>query len=274
MIVLTRYKKLYCPLVFSTALFLALFIIQASNLNLKAEERVLIFAASSLKEALEEIKSLHKNNTKILFSFASSSTLARQIEYGAEADIFLSANEKLTDYLQSKNLVLSENRKKIIGNRLVLIKYRPETHRKSERSPANPSILSYEKIKEAIKPPERIVIGDPLHVPAGIYTKKTFKLLGLWIWLKEKIAPAESARTALSHVNRGQASLGIVYYTDVQIASNVEIVGYLPDFESNKIEYDFSLLSNKNPATSFYEIIISEEAIKIFAKHGFIKSSQ
>jgi len=235
-----------------------------------AEERVLIFAAASLTNALTEVGDTFKvdpvaNPTKIkpVFSFASSSTLARQIAQGAPAHIYLSANQKWMDYLVTQNAVAANTRVTLLSNSLVLI------------APNSSAVNNIELSKQwdvtrAVND-SRIAVGDPDHVPAGRYAKQALTSLALWQQAIPLLARANNVRGALALVERGESPFGIVYATDAQVAKKVKTVATFPATSHKPIEYPVVMVNhNANSATTtFYQYLQTDTAQAIFEKYGF-----
>ena len=238
--------------------------------NVFAEERVTIFAAASLTNALTEVghtfKSDHiANPTQInpVFAFASSSTLARQIAQGAPAQIYLSANQKWMDYLVAQKAVVADSRTTLLRNSLVLIA--PNT-----TSINSVTLNKHWNITQAVGD-SRLAAGDPDHVPAGRYAKQALKNLELWPQAMPLLARSNNVRGALALVERGEAPFGIVYATDAKVAKKVKIVATFSDDSHNPIEYPLALVENTPSAatTAFYQYLQSDVAQAIFVKYGF-----
>jgi len=245
-------------------------IILTLSSNAIAQERVLIFAAASLTNALTEVGNTFKadaiaNPTAInpVFSFASSSTLARQIAQGAPAHIYLSANQKWMDYLVEQNAVAADSRVTLLHNSLVLIA--PNT------SPVdNVALTKHWNITQAVGD-SRVAVGDPDHVPAGRYAKQALSSLGLWQQAMPLLARTNNVRGALALVERGESPFGIVYATDAKIAAKVKTVATFPADSHKAIEYPLVMVDNNANAatTSFYQYLQSNVAQAIFVKYGF-----
>lgn len=239
-------------------LFAALFAVPATAAD------ITVFAAASLTDALNEIGKAYeaKTGNHVVFSFAASSTLARQIESSAGADMFLSADLDWMDYLDKKALLKPGTRKTLLGNHLVLIA---------------PSGL---KVKVKIAPHfdlagalgnSRLAIADPASVPAGKYGKTALTNLGMWDGVKDKLAIAENVRAALAYVARGETTLGIVYNTDAKIEPQVHVVGVFPDNSHKPILYPVALTKDARPAAADFETYLESPAAKaVFRKDGFI----
>ncbi|HEY2034336.1 MAG TPA: molybdate ABC transporter substrate-binding protein [Rhizomicrobium sp.] len=225
---------------------------------------VTVFAAASLTDALNEIGKAYeaKTGTHVVFSFAASSVLARQIENSAGADMFLSADLDWMDYLDKKNLIAPGTRHTLLGNHLVLI------------APAglkvNVKIAPHFDLADALGN-SRLALADPASVPAGKYGKAALTNLGVWDSVSGKLAVAENVRAALAYVARGETTLGIVYNTDAQIEPRVHVVGTFPDDSHAPILYPVALTKDAKPrAAEFEKYLDSPAAQAVFKKDGFI----
>ncbi|OCG69109.1 molybdate ABC transporter substrate-binding protein [Gilliamella sp. Nev5-1] len=227
-----------------------------------ATEKITVFAASSLTDSIQNIAAIYKvehEDTDIVFSFASSSVLAKQIEQGAPADIFMSADQKWMTYLIEHNV--AKNKQDLLKNTLVLIA--------PKQSKLNHVVINTQTDWEAILPKrEKIAIGDPDHVPAGLYAKESLTNLGIFNKLSPQFAPASNVRDALMLVERNEATLGIVYSTDAKVSDKVKIIGTFPMDTFKPIEYPITLLNPK--ANDFYQYLNSPQAKAIFKQYGFI----
>ena len=225
---------------------------------------VTVFAAASTTNAISDIGKLFEaqGQGKLRASFASSSTLAKQIESGAPAEIFLSANENWMDYLEQKGLVLAGSRIDYLGNSLVLVAP-ADSQIKAEIRPGFPLL---EWLGQG-----RLSLGDPDHVPAGIYAKAALTKLGVWDQVEPRLARAADVRGALALVERGETPLGIVYATDAAITPKVKVVGVFPEDSHPAIVYPLALVGEKASPTAkaFYEFLRGPEARAIFNKYGF-----
>ena len=188
-----------------------------------APAEITVFAAASLTNALEEIGKGYEaaKGGKVKFSFAASSQLAKQLEAGAPAQVFISADEKWMDYAAGKDLIDKTSRKSPIGNKLVLI------------APADSKLDKVEIAKgldlaKLLGTDGRLAVGDPDHVPAGLYAKEAFQNLGVWQTIEPRLARADSVRGALTFVEKGETPLGVVYETDGKVSPKVKIVGAFP----------------------------------------------
>lgn len=233
--------------------WLALFCLLIS-MNASGQDRLLVFAAASLKNALDEANAAY--GAPVVASYAASSALARQIERGAPAQVFFSADTDWMDYLERKNLLQPGSRRDVLRNRLVWVV--PA----SAAMPADPP--------SALGASGRLALADPQHVPAGKYAKAALVNLGLWSHLHKRVAAAENVRAALALVARGEAPLGIVYETDAQAEPKVRIAGRIDAGLHAPIVYPAAALRGATPAaTRYLDFLGSPRAAAIFEKHGF-----
>ncbi|MCK8602798.1 molybdate ABC transporter substrate-binding protein [Desulfoferrobacter suflitae] len=228
-------------------------------------DTVVVFAAASTTDSLNEIGKLfaQQGGGKFVPSFAASSTLAKQIEHGAPANVFLSANVKWMDYLQEKNFIAADGRFDLLGNRIVLI------------APADSEIDQLD-IRPglnlaALLGNGRLAMGDPEHVPAGMYGKQALEKLGIWHSVADKIAPAKDVRAALALVERAEAPLGLVYATDAAVSEQVKVIGVFPEDSHPPIVYPVALVAGNQTevAKRFMDFLRSAEPRRIFEKFGF-----
>ena len=223
---------------------------------------ITVFAASSLTDSLKAVADAHKARSaeSVTLSLGASSTLARQIEQGAQADIFLSADSEWMDYLQKKALLLDASRKDLLGNQLVLIA-------SPDAKPA-PKIAPHFDLAGALGG-GRLALADPASVPAGKYAKAALMALGVWDGVAAKVAGAENVRVALEYVARGEAPYGIVYATDAKVAP-VRLEGVFPEGTHAPIIYPGALTRTASPgAKAFLDFLSSAPARAIFEKAGF-----
>lgn len=226
----------------------------------------LVFAAASLQESLTAAADAwtRQGHPRPVLSFAASSALARQIEAGAPADLFLSADEAWMDALAAKGLLRRGTRQSLLGNRLVLIAPRS--------SPARLVIAPGFPLGRALGRDGRLAVADPAAVPAGQYAKAALTSLGVWPSVAARLAPAENVRAALAYVERGQAPLGIVYETDARASSQVRLVGRFPANSHPAISYPLAALrGSRHPdAEAFRRFLASPAGKAIFRRHGFV----
>jgi molybdate transport system substrate-binding protein len=240
----------------------------AAPLSANARETVLIFAAASTREAILSIAKLADDDLGIDLkaSFAGSSALARQIESGAPADLFLSANAAWMDYLAASNAIEPRSRRDLIRNRLVLIA-------PAGSVPAGvPDPLSASADLGSTLAGRRLAIAEPDSVPAGIYAKQALNALGLWAAVSHRLAPSADVRTALALVERGEAPLGIVYATDARAAPGVSVVSMIPDGSHQPIVYPIALTANgalRQAAQKVLALFLSESGLAAFSARGF-----
>jgi molybdate transport system substrate-binding protein len=225
---------------------------------------LIVFAAASLTNALQEVGDgfTKDSSVPVKFSFAASSALARQIENGAPADVFFSADIEWMDYLQSKKLIQVATRRDVLGNHLVLVA--PVASRITLHVAPNFPLL-------AALGNSRLAIGDPDGVPAGRYAQEALTKLGVWNTVPDHLARADSVRSALALVDRGEAPLGIVYRTDALIDKNVRVVDVFPDNTHLPITYPIALATGaKADAAKFLAYVQSPSAEVVFKRYGFV----
>lgn len=237
---------------------------QRSATAAPVEHSIVVFAAASLTDALQDLGTDFEGSSGITvkFSFAASSALARQIESGAPADVFFSADLEWMNYLEARHLIQPQSRHDVLGNQLVLI------------APAASTV----KLKIA---PQfdlagalgrgRLAVGDPDGVPAGRYAREALTKLGVWGSVADRLARADSVRAALAYVDRGEAPLGIVYNTDALIDAAVRVIDVFPEDTHVPIVYPIALtVGAKNGAIQFAEYLRTPAARAIFVKYGFV----
>ena len=222
----------------------------------------MVFAAASLTESLQEIAAAYEKQSgdKIVFNFAASGTLARQIEEGAPADIFFSADEAKADALEKKGLLVKETRKSLLGNSLVIV-----------TPPDSAAIQSPADLTNAAV--KRVALGDPRIVPAGTYAKAYLEKSGLWAGVEPKVVPCENVRAVLAAVESGNVDAGVVYKTDAAISKKVKVAFEVPAADGPKISYPAALVANAphpDAAKKFLGCLTGSEADAVFARHGFI----
>jgi molybdate transport system substrate-binding protein len=224
---------------------------------------VRVFAAASLKEALDDIAATYRAKTgdRVVVSYAASPALARQIEAGAPADVFIPADPDWMDYLERRRLIKAGTRRNLLGNRLVLIA--PSDSRASVTiAPGFPIA--------GLLGNGRLAMADPDAVPAGKYGKAALEALGVWREVRPKVASTENVRAALVLVARGEAPLGIVYRTDAIADRRVRIVGTFPESVHPPIVYPVAVTASGGaPAEAFASWLGQPAARAVFAKHGF-----
>lgn len=223
-----------------------------------------VFAAASLETALDAVDAAFTETTSktVAASYAASSALAKQIEGGAPADIFISADTDWMDDVARHGAVREGTRSNLLGNRLVLI---------TQASRAMTlDIVPGMPIAAALGD-GRLAIPDPDSVPAGKYGKAALTSLGVWSSVEEKLAPAENVRAALAYVSRGEAPLGIVYATDAVSEKGVGVVGTFPENSHPPIVYPVAITvaSNNAAAQSYLDFLRSAEAQSLFEAQGF-----
>ena len=227
-----------------------------------AEDKITVYAAASLTNALGEISAQYEKEkaVKIVQSYASSSTLAKQIENGAPVDIFISADTKWMDYLQDKKHIDTASRANLVSNKLVLIA--PKDRAFS---------VQFDKTFDFAKAFDgRLCTGEVESVPAGIYAKQSLTSLNWWDGIKSRIVGTQDVRGALAFVERGECAAGIVYVTDALVSGKVAQIGSFPEDSHKPIVYPIALVKNeKNAGKEFLEYLQSPAASTVFSKYGF-----
>ena len=234
----------------------------ASARTLAAGE-IFVSAAASLTEALQDIASQYEKSTgeKVVLNLGASSTLARQIQEGTPADLFLSADEAKMDQLQRARLVIRETRKSVLSNTLVIVV--PSDSTLAIKSPQD---LAGSGVRA-------LALAEPQSVPAGIYAKEYLKSKKLWNAVIDRVIPTENVRAALAAVEAGNADAGIVYKTDAGISKQVRIAYEVPAAEGPKISYPFAVLTyaeHKEAARKLLAYLESPPALEVFRKYGFL----
>jgi molybdate transport system substrate-binding protein len=231
---------------------------------LAQDKSLTVFAAASMKNALDDIDAAYAARTgiKVRASYAASSTLARQIEQGAPADIFVSADTDWMDYAASKRNINEATRVNLLGNSIVLIA--PKDSRIDHVAIGNGFDLA------RLAGDGKIATGDVKAVPVGKYAKAALEKLGAWRAAEPKFAMAESVRAALALVARGEAVLGIVYSTDAKVEPGVKIVGTFPADSHPPIIYPVAATTTAKPdSTGYLAFLRTSAARAVFEKYGF-----
>ena len=228
-------------------------------------QELTMFAAASLTDAMKDISALwaKAGHQPLRLSFGSSSTLARQVEQGAPAHLFASADEKWVDYLAERKLLAADTRRSLLGNDLVLI----VPADKARKIAVDGSL----DVAGLLGPNGRLATGDPKHVPVGIYAEQALRKLGLWEKVRPRLASTEDVRAALLLVERGEAPAGIVYATDAAVAKGVVIAGAFPDDSHDPISYPFAVTKagDTAEARAFMAFLVGPEARAVFVQRGF-----
>lgn len=245
--------------------WLLILLIALVPLTAKAEP-LRVFAAASMTEALTQAGAAYTRKTgrQLSFSFASSAAGARQIEQGAPADIFVSADAQWMDYLADKALLRVDTRRDIAGNRLVLVA--PVASEIAQRRLDRRLPLA-----RLLGPQGRLAIADPSSVPAGRYAQQALTALGLWDYVQNRLARTDTVRSALLFVSRGEAPLGIVYATDARIDKGVKVIGVFPARSHEPIRYPAALTRDAAPeAAAFLAFLSSGAGRAILKANGFL----
>jgi molybdate transport system substrate-binding protein len=246
--------------------FCALAVMEPANAKPKANAPLRVFAASSLTDAMNELGDLYaaKGHPKPVFNYAASSALARQIEQGAQADFFISADEPWMDYVAERKLIEQSTRKSFLINRLVLVA--PVGH------PLNVKIGANMDLYGALNG-GKLAMADPDSVPAGKYGRAALQNLGVWSSVEGSVVRAENVRAALRFVELGEAAGGVVYLTDQMAAKGkVALVGEFPAVSHPRISYPMAVVRGgaSAEAKTFEKFLQSSEARAVFTRLGFI----
>jgi molybdate transport system substrate-binding protein len=236
----------------------------AAPAQVRAQGKPVIFAAASLNTALDAIASAWQKESgkSVAISYASSAALARQIEQGAPADIFISADLDWMDWVQQRNLIKPQTRETLLGNALVLV----------EAANANVAFkIAPGADLAAVLGDSRLAVGEVNSVPAGKYAKEALEKLGMWAGVENKLAQTDNVRAALSFVARGEARFGIVYATDAKAEPKVKVVAIFPSTSHPPILYPAALTatSRNADAAAFLAYLRSPTAVRLFVEQGF-----
>jgi molybdate transport system substrate-binding protein len=244
-------------------LVFALLLACAGQPALAQDKTITVFAAASLKNAIDDINVAYTARTgvKVNASYAASSALARQLEQGAPADVFASADLEWMDYAIQKKTIAESTRMNLLGNKIVLIAPKDSTV-------ANVTIgQGFDLAKLAGD--GRVATGDVQSVPVGKYAKAALEKLGSWPAAAPKFAMADSVRAALTLVARKEAALGIVYETDAKVEPGVKIVATFPADSHPPIIYPFAATATAKPETTAYLAFLRSDGRAVFEKYGF-----
>jgi molybdate transport system substrate-binding protein len=225
---------------------------------------LLVFGAASLRDALDAVVEAYEQNggSAVRTAYASSSTLARQIEQGAPADIFIAANPQWMDYLEQRDLLREGSRADLLGNGLVLV---------APLDSAATIEIAPGFDLAGLLGDGLLAMGDPDHVPAGIYGRAALENLGVWDAVAPKVARADNVRAALALVARGETPLGVVYRSDAIADHGVKVVATFPPDSHPPITYPVAVMADSTnaDADAFVALLRSEAAAAIFEQYGF-----
>lgn len=228
------------------------------------EDRLLVFAASSLAETMNDVREAYAKTgrPKPVFSFAASSALARQIENGAPAVLFASADEEWMNYLAQHNLIAADSRASFLGNTLVLI---APADRAQTLAPA-PGFALAGALGRG-----KLALADPSSVPAGRYAKAALEHLNVWTDVEKNVVRTDSVRATLAFVERGEAKFGVVYATDAALTAKVAVAGIFPADSHPPISYSLAVVRARDSAAAraFRDFLLGDEAKAIYRKYGF-----
>lgn len=245
---------------------LLLFLVGCSNDATKSETKtkLMVSAAVSLTDVLEEIKTIYEkeHSVELTFNLGGSGSLAQQIQQGAPVDVFISANQEWMDTLAADDLIIESTREDITGNKLVLITGKDST-------------ISYESIADInASDIEQIAIGNPESVPAGKYTEQVLQNLNLWNPLENKLVFGKDVRQVLTYVETGNVDIGFVYESDALSSQDIKVLATAEAGTHEPVIYPATILKDtkyEKEATDFMTFMASDQAQEILAKHGFTK---
>ena len=233
-------------------------------------EATVVFAAASTMAPMNKLAAMHERGRerRIRISFAASASLARQVLNGAQPGLFLSANRRWMDALEDAGLVVDRSRRTLLANRLIVIR-RKQTGRTPSLSLARPAPLL------AALGDQPLMLGDPSHVPAGIYAREALRQLGLWEALRGRLAFAANARAVTVRVARGEAPLGITYASELKGEPRIEAAATFPEQAHAPIRYELALVMPETDpeAAAFFDFLLGDTAAGVFRAHGFIPTS-
>jgi molybdate transport system substrate-binding protein len=231
------------------------------NQNTVAPVEITVFAAASLQDAAQELKTAYEDQhkeVKITYHFAGSGTLQKQIEQGAPADLFVSAGKSQMDALEKQNLIVKDSRLDLLGNKLVLI------------APADSALKDFNGLLESTV--KKIAVGEPETVPAGKYARETLTSLKIWDKVESKIVYTKDVRTVLTYVENGDAEAGLVYRSDLTGSDKAKLILEAPQDTHQPIVYPAALVTasqQQQAAKDFLLYLQSTESSQIFNKYGF-----
>lgn len=233
--------------------------------QVSAQDTIKVYAASSMTNVVDElIDEFEKSNDiDVTPVYASTSSLIRQIERGAHADVFIAANEKWMTHLVDRGYVSSDNVTTWVGNELVLISSR------SDNTDYSQFRLGDATAWQATLEGERLAVGNTMSVPAGIYAKESLEALKVWDSVRTRLAPSNNVRMALALVERQEAILGIVYKTDAMLSKDVSIVDTFPESSHTPIRYPVAKLNTNESTQAFYTFMQGEFSKSVLERYGF-----
>jgi molybdate transport system substrate-binding protein len=228
-------------------------------------EEMTVFAAASLTDAMKDVSAqwAQAGHQPLRMSFGASSTIARQIEQGAPANLFASADQKWMDYLAEKQLIVADTRKDLLGNDLVLVV--------PADKPLHVVIAPDLNLLSLLGASGRIATGDPAHVPVGIYAEQALRKLGQWDAITPHLARTDDVRSALLLVERGEAPAGIVYATDAAVSKAVMVAGTFPSDSHDPVSYPFAVTQpgDTTEARALMTFLAGPQARATFVARGF-----
>ncbi len=234
----------------------------------RAQAPAVVFAAASLTDAMGDVAKawVAQGHPKPVLSFGSSAAMARQVEAGAPAELFASADERWMDDLAQHDALLAGSRRDVLGNRLVLVEPKATTAPVTIAEGGGFAGV----LAGVLGPDGRLAVGDPASVPAGIYAEAALRRLGAWDAVSARLARSDSVRSALLLVERGEAPAGIVYETDATVSPGVAVAGVFPEASHAPITYPFALLKGSGgEAAALLAFMEGPQGLALFKARGF-----
>lgn len=240
-------------------------VLACTAFQVSAQDPIKVYAASSMTNVVNElISEFEKNNdVEVTPVYASTSSLVRQIERGAPADLFIAANAKWMEHLVNRDYISSDNVTNWAGNELVLIAS------SSDNSDYSKFKMDDANAWQSMLTNERLAVGNTMSVPAGIYAKESLEALGVWQSVRTRLAPSNNVRMALALVERQEARLGIVYKTDAMLSNQVSIVDTFPASTHTEIRYPVAKVNNNASTNALYSFMQSEFSKSVLERYGF-----
>lgn len=235
-----------------------------STSSAATEKEILVFAAASTNVPLSKAAKVFEAQTgqRVVVSFAGSSALAQQIFQGAPAHLYISANNRWMDFLERKKLLQVNSRASFLSNRLVLVQNRKRATLHNKNISDLPGLLAG----------ERLAVGDPDHVPAGLYAKEALVNIGIWEEIRKNLARQPSVTSAVALVERNEVPFGIVYASDAYKNPKLQIVALFPENTHSQISYQIALVKDHMTAQAkqFYGFLLSKKSQLLFEEYGFL----
>ena len=256
--------------VYKTATLLLLFLLSASFAAASEQKSLRVFAAASLAAVMEPISQAYQEayGQQVLLSYGASSTLSRQISYGAPVNIFISANPRWMQTLIENKTISAQQSKTLLHNKLLLVAPEKSTIENTGNLP------TAEKLQAWLKG-HRLAVGDPQHVPVGLYAAEALKAVDLWDVVEPRLAPTEDARSSLALLQRAEVALGIIYQSDLATVPSLKKLAELHLPKGEQISYPAAIIGDDNDgsASRFMSFLRSPLSTQLFVEMGFSPAS-